>query len=64
MMITLSSAAAILFPILIMINTIPPDLQILYYTLAQNSSAQNATYQDETEPDTEPFGLMELKTLC
>lgn len=26
--------------------------------------AQNATYQDETEPDTEPFGLMELKTLC
>lgn len=38
------SAEAILFPILIMIHTIPSDLQSLYYARAQNSS-QNATYQ-------------------
>ena len=44
MIITLS-AAAILFPILIMIQAIPSDLQSLYYALAQNSSTQNATYQ-------------------
>ena len=44
MIITLS-AAAILFPILIMIHVIPPDLQSLYYALAQNSSTQNTTYQ-------------------
>lgn len=44
MIITLS-AAAILFPILIMIHAIPSDLQSLYYALAQNSSTQNATYQ-------------------
>lgn len=44
MIITLS-AAAILFPTLIMIHVIPPDLQSLYYALAQNSSTQNTTYQ-------------------
>jgi epsilon-lactone hydrolase len=44
MIITLS-AAAIFFPILIMIQAIPSDLQSLYCALAQNSSTQNATYQ-------------------
>jgi hypothetical protein len=44
MIITLS-AAAILFPILIMIQAIPSDLQSLYCALAQNSSTQNAIYQ-------------------
>jgi epsilon-lactone hydrolase len=44
-MITTLSAAAILFPILIMIQAIPSDLQSLYCALAQNSSTQNATYQ-------------------
>jgi epsilon-lactone hydrolase len=52
MMITLSTAAAILFSILIMVHTIPPDLQILDYALAQNSPTQNATYQNYPIPTT------------
>jgi acetyl esterase/lipase len=52
MMISLSTAAAILFPILIIIHTIPPDLQILDYALAQNSPTQNATYQNYPIPTT------------
>jgi acetyl esterase/lipase len=51
MIITLS-AAAILFPILIMIQAIPSDLQSLYCALAQNSSTQNATYQYLPMPTT------------
>ncbi|MGH9979532.1 MAG: alpha/beta hydrolase, partial [Nitrososphaeraceae archaeon] len=53
-MITLSVAAsAVTFiPILIMSHTIHPDLQISYYALAQNSSTQNATYQNLPIPTT------------
>jgi hypothetical protein len=35
-----------------MINTTPLDLQILYHSLAQNSSTQNATYQNLPIPTT------------